>query len=105
MFALQQEKVPAGGVLNTRDLFEDTHLRARHFWVEVEHPVTGEEVWDDMFCKLSKTPGSIRMPAPFLGQHNEYVYKEMLGMPDEEYEELLRDKYIGSVPLAAEALK
>ena len=85
--------------------YEDPHLRARNFWVEVEHPVTGINVWEGMFCKLSKTPGSIRTPAPLLGQHNEYVYKEMLGISDEEYAELLRDRYIGSRPLAADVSK
>jgi len=105
MFMLQKEKVPTGGVFDSRDLANDPHLKARNFWVEMEHPVTGVEIWDNMFCKLSKTPGSIRTPAPLLGQHNEYVYKEMLGMSDEEYEELVRDKYIGTVPLDYLALK
>jgi crotonobetainyl-CoA:carnitine CoA-transferase CaiB-like acyl-CoA transferase len=34
--------------------------------------------------RLSKTPGSLRTPAPCLGEHNEYVCKEILGMSDDE---------------------
>lgn len=101
MFLLQREGVPAGGAFDSRDLALDLHLRTRNFWVEVERPVTGKEVWDDAFCKLSKTPSHIRMPAPLLGQHNEYIYKQVLGIPDEEYEELVNDKIIGTLPLAS----
>ena len=38
---------------------------------------------------MTKTPGELTMAAPILGQHNEYVYKEILGMSEDEYVELL----------------
>jgi formyl-CoA transferase len=38
--------------------------------------------------KLSDTPGSIRTPAPELGQHNEEVYKNLLGLSDEQLAEM-----------------
>ncbi len=38
---------------------------------------------------LSKTPGKLRSPAPLLGQHTEYVCKEILGLSDEEIADLL----------------
>ena len=41
--------------------------------------------------KLSKTPGVLSRPAPLLGQDNEYVMKDLVGLSDEEYIELLAD--------------
>jgi crotonobetainyl-CoA:carnitine CoA-transferase CaiB-like acyl-CoA transferase len=38
---------------------------------------------------LSKTPGSVRTPAPMLGEHTEYVCKEILGLDDEGIAELM----------------
>ncbi len=38
---------------------------------------------------MSKTPGTLRSPAPLLGQDNEYVCKEILGLTDEEIAEAL----------------
>ena len=33
-------------------------------------------------------------PAPLLGEHNEYVFKEILGMPDDEYDKLVKEEVI-----------
>jgi crotonobetainyl-CoA:carnitine CoA-transferase CaiB-like acyl-CoA transferase len=44
---------------------------------------------------MSKTPNSFRLPPVRLGEHNEYVYKEILGVSDEEYAELEREGHIG----------
>jgi crotonobetainyl-CoA:carnitine CoA-transferase CaiB-like acyl-CoA transferase len=38
--------------------------------------------------KLSRTPGHIRMPAPGFGQHNSYVLRELLQLPEAEIEAL-----------------
>jgi crotonobetainyl-CoA:carnitine CoA-transferase CaiB-like acyl-CoA transferase len=56
--------------------------------VEIEHPHVGVEWLYGMPWLLSHTPGSVRTPAPLLGQHNEYVFHELLGMSTEEIERL-----------------
>ena len=38
---------------------------------------------------LTKTPGTLRSPAPLLGEHNEYICKEILGLSDDEIAEAL----------------
>jgi crotonobetainyl-CoA:carnitine CoA-transferase CaiB-like acyl-CoA transferase len=48
-----------------------------------------------MLWKMSKTPGMIRSPACCLGEHNDYVYRELLGMSDEAIECLRQAGHIG----------
>jgi CoA:oxalate CoA-transferase len=48
--------------------------------VESEHPVAGKVKIVGVPVKLSETPGSVREPAPVLGQHTDEVLHEYLGM-------------------------
>ncbi len=90
MQLLQSKGVPAGVVQNARDMLDgDEHLRARGYYVYLDHPETGRAAYDGPPFRLSKTPGELRTPAPLLGQHNEQVCKEILGMTDEEIAEAL----------------
>jgi len=45
-------------------------------------------------CNLSETPGEIRRPAPLLGEHNNYVFGELLGLSEDEIAELVQEKVI-----------
>ncbi len=64
------------------------HFKARQAIVEVMHPKFGKLKMQNVAPKLSETPGSIRSPAPELGQHNEAVLKGLLGISDSRYQEL-----------------
>ena len=88
MSQLQAAGVPAGVVQKASDLFEDPQMVHRHHFWNLDHEEIGLHAYDGPSFRLSKTPGELRMPAPCLGQHNEYVYKELLGMSDEEVEDL-----------------
>ena len=57
--------------------------------MKFDHPEIGEHSCDGASFKLSLTPARARFPAPLLGQHNEYVFKDILGMSEEEYISLL----------------
>jgi len=68
--ALEQAGIPAGPVLHFDEVFEDPHMLAREMVVETEHPVTGRFRTLGVSVKLSETPGSVRRPAPRLGEHS-----------------------------------
>ena len=85
---LQQHGVAAMPVMNIEDQFADPHLQERQAYVETEHPHVGVEWLYGMSWLLSGTPGSVRAPAPLLGQHNEYVFRQLLGLPAQELERL-----------------
>ena len=85
MHTLQGDGVPASVVQKTSDLFNDPQLEHRHHFCYLDHPEMGHCVYDGPSIRFSETPGELTMAAPCLGQHNEYVYHELLGMSDDEY--------------------
>ena len=89
MEKLQAAGVPAGVVKNAADVLSDPQLANRHYFQQLEHPEIGMHYYEGVGgCNLSKTPGKIRMPAPLLGQHTNFVCQELLGMNDEEFLDL-----------------
>ena len=95
MRLLQGYRVPAGPVMDERDCYSDPHIRDRSFFEEVTHVDCGTHLYPGVLWKMSGTPGSIRLPPCRLGEHNEYVYKELLGISDLEYAELEHEGHIG----------
>ena len=87
--ALQAAGVPASAVATAEDLFYDPHLRARHEGiVAIDHPGDGIVEHQGINVHLSATPGTATIPAPSKGQHNDYVFGELLGMGDVRRREL-----------------
>jgi len=89
MQMLQEAKVPAGVVNTAEDLFNDPQLKYREHFRFLEHNVIGRHAYHSPAYRLSKTPCGIRKPSPCLGEDNEYVYKEVLGLSDDEIADLL----------------
>jgi benzylsuccinate CoA-transferase BbsF subunit len=87
---LQARGVPAGVVQSAREVLDhDEHIKERGYYVYLDHAETGRVAYDGPPAVLSKTPGKLRAPAPLLGEHTEYVCKEILGLNDEELADLL----------------
>lgn len=84
MVCLQKGGVPAGVVQNMEDaMMRDKHLAERGFYVSLKHPEAGLTTYDGLVAKLSATPGSLRSPAPCLGEHNDHVFRELLGLSED----------------------
>ena len=86
MLTLQKHGVPAAACQTTEEVYFDPAMNARGYIVNVPHP---EAVWGDIRhasygAKLADTPGAIRMGAPAIGQHNEYVLRELLGYSESD---------------------
>jgi benzylsuccinate CoA-transferase BbsF subunit len=89
MRKMQKAGVPAGVVASGEDLVADPQLNHRRTHVILEHPEIGPHIYQAPPYRFSKTPHELTMPAPCLGQHNEYILKEILGMSDEEIADLV----------------
>jgi crotonobetainyl-CoA:carnitine CoA-transferase CaiB-like acyl-CoA transferase len=77
---LQDARVPAGIVATAEDLYYDPHLRARGMIVTVDHPADGSLEHAGVNVYLCATPGRADLPTPSKGQHNDYVFHEILGL-------------------------
>ena len=95
---LQGLGIPAGPVLGGPDLLSDPHYAARDTFVTVDHPQVGPRRYPGIAWKMSATPGEVRWPSPTLGQHNNQVYGELLGMDREEMATLEERGLIGTRP-------
>ena len=91
---LQAHGVAAMPVMNIEDQFLDPHLQERQAYLEVEHPHVGIEWLYGMPWLLGGTPGGIRTHAPLLGEHNGWVFKELLGLSAEDVERLADSEVI-----------
>ncbi len=91
MRTLQAAGIDAGVVQNFEDLINDPQLAHRGHFREVEHAVIGKHFCERGGTRFSATPEDIRMPAPCLGEHSEYVYRELLGMSADEHATLQAD--------------
>jgi crotonobetainyl-CoA:carnitine CoA-transferase CaiB-like acyl-CoA transferase len=91
MQALQAAGVAAGVVQTGADLDADPHLSARGFYWKLSHEGDiGDFTYTGMPVKLSRTPYEVT-PAPLLGEHNEQVLTEILGLSDEDFVALIVD--------------
>lgn len=79
--------IPAGAALNTAEISADPYLRKRGIMTEVEHPVRGKVLIPGFIPKMSASQVPI-VSSPLLGEHNDEIYRDMLGLSDEECKKL-----------------
>ena len=93
--ALQAAGVPAAPVNDSAEVLADPHLLERGFVAMAEHAVAGERpVLSIPWSTDGRRVDHLRA-APTFGQHNQWVLKELLQVPDEEYERLVSSGAIG----------
>ncbi len=91
MLKLQKAGVPASVAKNAQDIYEDPQLAHRdHFWKPTDHSL-GVFTFEAPSARLSKTPARLQKRFPLMGEHNDYVYQELLGISAEEYSQLVEE--------------
>jgi crotonobetainyl-CoA:carnitine CoA-transferase CaiB-like acyl-CoA transferase len=89
---LQAAGVPAARLQTGASLSRDPHVRARGVFVPIEHPRLGK-------LQVVRPPwrmegAALSEPAPLLGQHNDYVLGEILGLDEAEIARLTEEKAV-----------
>ena len=80
---MHEHGVPAGRIYRAPEMLEDPHFSSRESIVTVPHPDIGDFRMQNVFPRLSETPGSVRWVGPGLGEHNDEILKDLLGLSDE----------------------
>ena len=91
MRILQSAGVPAGVVQSAADLLQDVQLHHRQHFMTLSHKEIGSHIYERFAIRSSQTSPRLDKAAPCLGEDNEFVYMQLLGMDPEEYTALSRD--------------
>jgi crotonobetainyl-CoA:carnitine CoA-transferase CaiB-like acyl-CoA transferase len=84
---LDDARVPAGPIYNVEDMLGDPHFNARGLFERVE--IDGEPLKiPALLPRLSRTPGSTRWPGGALGGANREILVDLLGLDEQEMNEL-----------------
>ena len=86
--------IPCGRV-NTMDrVFSHPQIQPRNMVVELDHPTAQKVKLVGVPVKYSKTPGSVRLPPPLLGQHTDEILSELLGYSQGEIDALRQEEIV-----------
>jgi formyl-CoA transferase len=91
---LETHGVPSGLIYRAPEMLADPHFAAREAIVTVPHPDFGELKMQNVVPKLSESPGKIRSPSPRMGEHNDEIYRGLLGLTPERIAQLQAAKVI-----------
>jgi formyl-CoA transferase len=91
---LTEAEVPCAPVQTIDQVFRAPQVLHRDMLLEIDHPTAGKVRMAGIPVKFSETPASVRNPPPLLGEHNEEVLKNWLGMSAAAIDELKREKII-----------
>ena len=86
--ALEAAGIPCGPINNIDQVFENPQVKARGVKVEIPHGLAGKVPQVASPMRFSETPIEYHAAPPTLGQHNDYVLRELLGMQSDEIERL-----------------
>ena len=89
---LQGAGVPVHRVSTSVDTFADPQLEARGHIIYLDHPRLGPTPIETSRMRFSRTPARAAWSAPEIGEHNDHVLRELLGLTDEEITELVIDE-------------
>lgn len=89
-----EAQVPCGKLNSIADIFEDEHFRARGMLASIDVPRIGDVVVPNVIPHLSKTPGRITNLGPELGDATIEVLERLVGLSQEDIEQLRARKII-----------
>lgn len=87
--------IPIGAINNIAQVLEHPQVTARGAIVAMEHPRLGNVRVVGVPIKLSATPGSVRTPSPALGEHTDSVLHDLLGMTQQDIDQLRAEGGLG----------
>jgi len=91
---LDSVHIPNGPVYNLEQVNKDPQLEARNMFYAVDHKKFGKIKIPGVIIKMSESPGSIRTPAPQLGEYNDEIYSDFLGYDNEKIKKLKKEGII-----------
>ena len=92
IFSMCMERhIPFSPVRTVAEVDKDTHLAARGFWTEMDHPKAGRLRYPGPGYLFSKTPAEMNHAAPCLGEHNAEILVDRLGYSKEAFDKIMEE--------------
>jgi crotonobetainyl-CoA:carnitine CoA-transferase CaiB-like acyl-CoA transferase len=88
---LQAAGIEAVPVADFGDVYQDGQLRERQHFVALTHPYLGESAYERNGFRFSNSPSGYARPSPTLGQDNDYVFGQVLGLSAPERSRLAEE--------------
>jgi crotonobetainyl-CoA:carnitine CoA-transferase CaiB-like acyl-CoA transferase len=93
---LQAAGVAAGPLQTAAERLACPQLQARGFFEYLENQASGGHLYPGLSWRMARTPNHLRRPPVTLGQDNEYVYRDLLGVGTDQYDRLCRSGAVGT---------
>lgn len=90
----EEHQVPCGPIYSIDEIFEDPQYEARGNILRMKDERVGELPIPNLVPRLSDTPGSVKWLGPKLGEHNDEVFKGLLGLTDDDLRRLSAERVI-----------
>ncbi len=84
---LEAAGVPSAPIYSAEQIYKDRYFWERGMIIEVPDPEIGNVPMPGVMPKLTGTPGVVNWTGPQLGEHNEEVFKNVVGLSDSEYQD------------------
>jgi benzylsuccinate CoA-transferase BbsF subunit len=94
MARLQEVGVRAAAVQNIADLLVDPQMQHRGHYSVIPHSEAGDMTYEEPIYKLQRVPARLRTAAPIMGQDNDHVLKEIVGLSEAEIDELISGRVV-----------
>ena len=91
---LEEHGIPASRIYRAPEMLSDPHFQARESIVRVPHKDYGNIAMQNVMPHLSGTPGKVRGVGPELGEHNDDIYRGLLGLSADRVAELAKSGVI-----------
>jgi len=89
--------LPASPIYQIDETVKDPHLAARNMFIDLQHPLAGKVRTVNNPIKFSLTPVERKTAAPTLGQHSKEILSRILGLSEDQIQELINNGVVASV--------
>jgi crotonobetainyl-CoA:carnitine CoA-transferase CaiB-like acyl-CoA transferase len=84
----EEAQIPCGPIYSIDEIFEDPQYAARGNILKMQDDRVGELPIPNLVPRLSDTPGSVNWLGPRLGEHNDEIFKGLLGLTEDDLRRL-----------------
>lgn len=95
MKLLQFNKIPAGAIMNEKEIVDNEHLISRNYFIKLDHPIAGIHSYPKNIWEFLSIKNPLFKRANFYGEHNEEILRELLGITRIGIKRMWKEKIIG----------